>query len=85
MLQRLNTITLSTDEVFFSASLTADLSSITRPRRQPPSAVMTTFASASLIRSTSDLALKPPKMTLCGAPMRAQASMAIAASGTIGM
>ncbi len=29
--------------------------------------------------------LKPPKITLWAAPMRAQASIAIVASGTIGM
>ena len=55
------------------------------PRRNPPSAVMTTLHSASLIRSTSESGLKPPNTTECGAPMRAQASMATGSSGTIGM
>ena len=39
---------------------------------------------ASLMRSRSDSALNPPKTTLCTAPMRAQASMAIASSGISG-
>ena len=41
-------------------------------------------ACASLMRSRSDSALKPPKTTLCTAPMRAQASIAIASSGISG-
>ena len=36
------------------------------------------------MRSRTDSALKPPKTTLCGAPMRAQASIATATSGIIG-
>ena len=36
------------------------------------------------MRSASAWAEKPPKTTLCGAPLRAQASMATAASGIIG-
>ena len=35
-------------------------------------------------RSTIAWAVKPPKMTECAAPMRAQASMAMASSGIIG-
>ena len=45
---------------------------------------MSTLASASLMRSANDVDEKPPNTTLCGAPMRAQASMATAASGIIG-
>ena len=41
--------------------------------------------SASWMRSRSASGAKPPKTTLCGAPMRAQASIAIGSSGTIGM
>ncbi len=67
-----------------SASSTAALSGTTLPRRQPPSAVMTMEQPASLMRSRSALAEKPAKTTLWGAPKRAQASMAIAASGIIG-
>ncbi len=37
------------------------------------------------MRSRSDSALKPPKTTLWTAPMRAQASIAIASSGISGM
>ena len=40
---------------------------------------------ASSIRVASALAENPPNTTLCGAPIRAQASMAIGSSGTIGM
>ena len=40
---------------------------------------------ASSIRLASSLEAKPPNTTECTAPMRAQASMAITASGTIGM
>ena len=36
------------------------------------------------MRSLTDSALKPPKTTLCGAPMRAQASIATTTSGIIG-
>jgi len=53
--------------------------------RKPPSAVITSFASPSISRSRRASAEKPPNTTEWGAPMRAQASMAIAASGTIGM
>jgi hypothetical protein len=40
---------------------------------------------ASSIRAASSLAPKPPKTTECTAPSRAQASMAMTASGTIAM
>jgi hypothetical protein len=46
---------------------------------------MSTFAPQSLIRPESASALKPPKTTVCGAPIRAQASIAIGNSGIIGM
>jgi len=55
------------------------------PRRQPPSAVTSSLARASLLRSATASALKPPNTTLWVAPMRAQASMATASSGTMGM
>ena len=54
------------------------------PRRSEKSAVIRTFASQSLMRSFTASAEKPPKTTECGAPMRAQASIAAGASGTIG-
>jgi hypothetical protein len=45
---------------------------------------MTSFASASVIRLYSASAEKPPNTTEWVAPIRAQASIAIAASGIIG-
>jgi len=36
------------------------------------------------MRVASSFAAKPPNTTLCTAPMRAQASIAMTASGTIG-
>ena len=39
----------------------------------------------SLSRSESESAEKPPKTTVCGAPSRAQASIAIGSSGIIPM
>ena len=45
---------------------------------------MITFGRASSIRALSSAGAKPPNTTECTAPIRAQASMAIAASGTIG-
>ena len=36
------------------------------------------------MRSLTESALKPPNTTLCGAPMRAQASMATTTSGIMG-
>ncbi len=67
-----------------SASSAAGLSANTSPRRYPPSAVISSLASASLIRSARLCEAKPPNTTLCTAPMRAQASIATAASGIIG-
>jgi hypothetical protein len=67
-----------------SASSTAGLSALGAPRRKPPSAVMTSLASASSIRERSASAEKPPNTTEWGAPMRAQASMAMTASAIIG-
>ena len=82
---RRTTSTACTDGVDSRASSTAGLSSAGLPRRQPPSAVITTFASASLIRPARASAEKPPKTTVCGAPIRAQASIAIGSSGIMGM
>ena len=55
------------------------------PRRHAPSPVTSTRASASLMRSRSESAVKPPKTTECAAPMRAHASIAIGNSGTMPM
>ena len=70
---------------FAIASSAAGLSGVALPRRQPPSAVIRTFASASLMRPARASAEKPPNTTVCAAPRRAQASMATGSSGIIGM
>ena len=82
---RLSTMTFSTSGHSLSASSTFFLSGTMVPRRQPPSAVMTSLDSASWMRSRTASGEKPPKITLWAAPMRVQASMAMATSGTIGM
>jgi len=51
----------------------------------PQEAQTTSFAPESSIRAASSLAPKPPNTTEWMAPRRAQASIAITASGTIGM
>ncbi|MNL52284.1 hypothetical protein D3C87_1754460 [compost metagenome] len=61
------------------------LYSTTRVGSMPQVAVRMTRGSASSMRLASSLAAKPPNTTECTAPIRAQASMAKAASGTIGM
>ncbi len=63
----------------------AVLRSRTLPLRQPPSAVISATASESIIRPSSASELKPPKTTTCGAPIFAQASIAMGSSGIIGM
>ena len=55
------------------------------PRRQAESAVIRSFAPASLLRSATASAENPLATTEWTAPMRAQANMAIANSGTSGM
>ncbi len=66
----------------FSRALSiVSLSGILLPRRQPPSAVIANVAPQSLARSAMLSALKPAKMTVCGAPSRAQASIAIGELG----
>ena len=61
------------------------MSGIAFPRLMEMSAVMTTFASASLIRMFRAVEPKPANTTLWTAPIRAQASMAMTCSGTMGM
>ena len=61
------------------------LYSMTRLVSMPQEAVTSTFGSASSIRVASSCAAKPPNTTECTAPIRAHASIAIAASGIIGM
>ncbi len=55
------------------------------PPRLPSSAVMTMVEPQSSIRPPRLSGEKPPNTTECTAPMRAQASIATAASGIMGM
>ena len=82
---RLATITVVTVGHSLSASSALPLRGTVVPRRYPPSEVMSTRDFASLMRSRRESGEKPPNTTLCGAPMRAQASMATTTSGIIGM
>jgi len=63
---------------------TLALSGTFLPPRRPSSAVMTRLDWQSSMRPISDSGEKPPNTTECTAPMRAQASIATAASGIIG-
>ena len=51
----------------------------------PQEALTISFGLQSLIRFASSLEAKPPKTTECTAPIRVAASMAITASGIIGI
>jgi hypothetical protein len=82
---RCTTKTRFTDSRPRVASSTWGLSASSDPRRQLASAVITALQSPSTIRSRSACALNPPNTTECAAPIRAHASIATAASGTIGM
>ena len=82
---RRTTMHFSTVGDFSSAASTFCFSGNCLPRRQPASAVMITLASASLFRSAIASLENPPKITQWTAPIRAQASMAMASSGIIGM
>ena len=57
----------------------------TRDGSIPHEAVTITLGCASSTRTASSWAAKPPKTTECTAPSRAVASIAMTASGTIGM
>ena len=61
------------------------LYSMMRLTSMPQEAETSTFGAASSIRVASSAAAKPPNTTECTAPIRAHASIAIAASGIIGM
>ena len=56
-----------------------------RPGSIPHEAVRISFGLASSMRVASSFGAKPPNTTEWMAPMRAQPSIAIKASGTIGM
>ena len=77
--------TCSTEGAFTIASWTIVIRGIALPRRIEISAVITTFASASLIRMFRAVVPKPAKTTLWTAPIRAHASIAISCSGTMGI
>ena len=57
---------------------------MTRPGSRPQEAETITFGRASAMRLASSAAANPPNTTEWIAPSRAQASIATAASGTIG-
>ena len=67
------------------ASSSSGLYGSTRLPSMPQDADTITFGVASSIRIASSFGAKPPNTTECTAPRRAHASIAIAASGTIGM
>ncbi len=67
------------------ASSSKGLYATTLPPREPASALMMTLGVASSMRDASETEAKPPNTTEWMAPMRAQASMANAASAIIGM
>ena len=56
-----------------------------RPRLRVASAVIRAFAPETSMRSWTEPAENPPKTTLWTAPIRVQASIATAVSGTMGM
>jgi hypothetical protein len=82
---RRTTSTFSTDGQSLDRLVDGGLERHGEPRRNCPSEVITSLASASSMRLRSASAEKPPKTTECGAPMRAHASMATTACGIIGM
>ena len=86
-LVRANTMTLLTLVTWGLASAlsTQSLRRMIRPARTPSSAVITNLAPQLSIRSASASAEKPANTIVCTAPIRVQASIAIAASGTIGI
>ena len=70
------TSTVSTSDKPSIALSTVFLSGIFLPPRRPSLAVITMRQRASMMRSRSDSALKPPNTTECTAPIRAHASIA---------
>ena len=78
------TITFLTLGQVFSAASAFAFSGTVRPPRRPSSAVISRVESQSWIRLARLSGENPPNTTEWIAPMRAQASIATAASGTIG-
>ena len=68
---------IASSAIFFSATVV--------PRRHASSCVMITSQPMSFTRPESESAEKPPNTTVCGAPSRVQASIAIGSSGTMPM
>ena len=67
------------------AASSSGLYATIRPGSIPHDADTTTFGFASSIRVASSFAANPPNTTEWTAPIRAHASIATSASGTIGM
>ena len=82
---RRKTIELFTPGESASAASAFAFSGTVLPFRSPSSWVIRGSQPMSFRRSESASAEKPPKTTVCGAPSRAQASIAIGSSGTIPM
>ena len=78
----------TTSGVWLERSMAASrkgLYSTTREGSTPHEAERMTLGCASSIRAASSAGAKPPKTTEWTAPIRAQASIPMIASGTIGM
>ena len=82
---RRRTIAFFTPGESASASSALALSGTLAPFLSPSSWVISSSQAMSLSRSESESEEKPPKTTVCGAPSRAQASIAIGSSGIIPM
>ena len=67
------------------APFNSGMYSMTRLTSMPQDAVIINLGLASSMRTASSLDANPPKTTEWTAPMRAQANMAMAVSGTMGM
>ena len=80
--------TTTTCSIFGSLSRTSSTFAfigVGLPRRRVASAVTSTLASDTSMRSRTASTEKPPKTTLWVAPIREQASIAAGVSGSIGM
>ena len=75
----------STVGASFDRLVGGDLERHAAPLRQASSWVISSFAPVDSSRSPSASAENPPKTTTCGAPIRAQASIATGSSGTMPM
>ena len=82
---RLTTITVSTQSTLVKPASTLALRPILLPPRKPSSAVITILLLEPFTRPAIASGEKPPKITECTAPIRAQANIATAASGIIGI